>query len=319
MTLSTIIISYNTADLTTQAVQSVLDNYEQDHISGEVIVVDNNSSDSSVQQIQKTFGKKVQIIENKKNVGFAGANNQAMKIAKGEYFFLLNSDTILKPHAIQNLLKQFEKYPDQDTSELRSTPKLIDRLGIVTGKLLNQDGTIQPQGGALPSLLTIKLWWLWPFAFSIPFLPPRWQYHVEDSSYFDKDQVMGWVGGTAMMIRRELVSQIGMLDDNIFMYAEDVEFCWRARKHHWDILYTPTADITHFGSASSSKSNSIISEIKGLLYVTAKHMGSWQYQAIRFTLLIGALLRYVLFGIILSDAKKKQAYQEIITIINKTK
>lgn len=309
--LSTIIVSYNTADLTIQAIQSVLDNYQQDNISGEIIVVDNHSTDHSVAQIRKQFSKKVHLIENKKNTGFAIANNQGIQHATGHYLFLLNSDTQLHPHAIKHLLSIFSKYPDDlSTAQLKNASQVIDRVGMVSGKLLNPDSSVQPQGGALPSLWNLAVWWLWPLPGSFPFFTQA-QYHIQDQSFFTSEQTTGWLGGTALLVRRSLIDEIGVLDENIFMYAEDVDWCIRAHHHHWDVLYTPSAEITHFGSASSSTEQSLQKEITGLLYVTAKHWSVWKYRLLVWLFRFGAALRWLLFGIISNNEKKQTLYAQI--------
>ncbi len=311
MTISTIIISYNTAELTTKAILSVLENYTSDKIDGEIIVVDNNSSDHSVSEIKKQFGKKVILIENKKNIGFAQANNQAMKTSKGKFFLLLNSDAQLHESALKNLLNVFKKYPDNiSTAELQGAGKEIDRVGMVSGQLLNADGSIQPQGGALPKLFNLSVWWLWPFPGSDP-LPVQNQYHIQDHSFFKKESKMGWLAGTALLVRKEMIDEIGMLDTDIFMYAEDVEWCIRANNHHWDCVYTPQSKITHLGSASSASNESLAREIESLLYVTAKHWSYLQYLLIIWVFRLGAILRWLLFGIIAGDEKKQTLYSRI--------
>lgn len=307
--ISTIIVSYNTADLTCKSVESVLKEYQHSQIDGEVIVVDNNSTDDSVEQLQQ-FGSNIQIIRNTENVGFAKANNQGITKSIGSYIFLLNSDAFVHPGAIKNLLEIFKKYPDQATAAQEATRK-IDRVGMVSGKLLNKDGSLQQQGGALPSLFTLAVWWLWPFPFRLPFLSHQFDYHINDLRYFDKEQLAGWLAGTALMLRREMVSEIGLLDESIFMYAEDVEYCMRAAAHHWDIVYTPTAVITHLGSASSAPEHATIAEVTRLNYVFSKHFPGLQSFLAWKILKLGTLLRLLLFGIILGNAKQKKTYQEI--------
>ena len=126
-------------------------------------------------------------------------------------------------------------------------------------------------------------------------------------------QKMGWVGGTAMMIRKEVIDEIGLLDEKIFMYAEDIEFCVRARDHHWDIAIHPQAYITHFGSASSSSENAILGEIRGYLYIWAKHKPFWQMNIVRSLLVIGVYLRIFLFGVLLRDSKRANIYKKAIS------
>lgn len=307
--VSTIIVSFNTAELTCQAVQSALDEYKHSLIDGEVIVVDNNSSDNSVTQLNKQFGKRIQLIESKKNLGFAAGNNLGIQKSTGRYILLLNSDARLHTGALKALLNVFEKYKDKNTAQQAHTHE-IDRVGIVSGKLLNPDGSLQKQGGALPSLLTISLWWLFPLPVSFSFFPNSVSYHIENDHFFEREQIIGWLGGTALMIKRAVIDEIGVLDEGIFMYAEDVEYCLRASDHHWDIVYTPDAEITHFGSASGSSAKATLGEVIGLEYVAVKHFPAWKAELTRKILRLGSLLRLCFFGILLGNGKKKETYQE---------
>lgn len=288
MQLSIIIVSYNTKDLTLQTVESV--GVDPDR---EIIVVDNASTDESVRALHHRFGKKVHIIDRKENGGFAKANNEGIKIAKGKYILLLNSDTIVHPSALDNMVRALESNP---------------KIGILSSKLLNVDGTYQPQGGALPSLWNIAAWWLWPLPGVIPFIDP---YQNENEVTGMEVEHRGWVGGTAMMIRRDVIDQVGVLDEKIFMYAEDVDYCIRAREKGYDIGITPMAAITHIGSASTSSSNALHGEIKGLLYLWKKHFSAWQLILLRAILLKGAILRWVLFGILMGRREARTLYAQI--------
>ncbi|MEO8581091.1 MAG: glycosyltransferase family 2 protein [Patescibacteria group bacterium] len=315
--ISTIIVSYNTADLTCQAVQSVLDEYIHSNIDGELIVIDNHSTDTSIHQLKKLFHEHITLIANSDNLGFAQANNIGIRRSKGTYIFLLNSDTTVHPHAIRELLNVFTRYPDKNTAE-QAQNNSLDKVGIISCKLLNLDGTLQKQGGALPNLWTIILWWLLPLPASLAIFPSRWSYHIEHDAFFDTEQAIGWLGGTAMMIRREVINQIGLLDEGIFMYSEDVEYCLRARHHHWDIVYTPSTEITHFGSASSSPARATLGELIGLNHLAQKHFPAWKAKLTRKILRLGCLLRIVLFGIILRHAEKKKIYQEAFNRLSTT-
>lgn len=310
VTVSTIIVSYNTAQLTAKSVQAVIDEYDASKIDGEIIVVDNNSSDESVQLLEKLFKNNIHLIKSQRNLGFSKGNNLGVSKAQGKYIFFLNSDAFIHKSAIKHLLHVFEKYPDRSTAQQAHTA-LIDRAGIVSGMLLNSDGTVQKQGGALPSLWTLLLWWLLPLPAGISLIPHRWSYHIEDESFFWSEQKIGWLGGTALMVRRELLDEIGGFDESIFMYAEDVELCLRATKHHWDVVYTPSAKITHLASASSSASTAIIGEVVGIKYVAQKHSSFFHYLLILKILKLGTILRYLVFGIILRHETKQKVYKEI--------
>lgn len=318
--LSTIIINYNTPDLTIQAIKSVLANYTTDHIEGEIIVIDNASSDDSVKRLKHEFGHTIQLLINRENNGFAGANNQGMEMAKGEYFLLLNSDTIVQSGAINALLDVFRRFPENDnTAHLAGEKKEIDRIGIVGPQLLNPDKTIQPHGGALPNVFNLTAWWMWFLPGVFPLLHDSKSYHSQLPNTFLLEQKVGWVGGTAMLIKRDLFEEIGGLDEGIFMYAEDVEYCLRATNHHWDVMRTPKSQIIHFGSSSSSGEDSLIGEITGLKYVLSKHFSPIAYRYLTFMLWFGTVLRLVLFGIILSDAKKKHTFQNILKAFQEEK
>ena len=309
--VSTIIVSFNTAKLTTQAVKSVLNDYAHSKINGEVIVVDNDSNDDSLHQLRSQFENKIQVSESKMNLGFSGGNNIGIQRSSGQYVFLLNSDAEVSPGSILSLINVFKSHPDQSTAEQAHTD-LIDRVGIVSGKLVNPDGSLQKQGGALPSLWTLFLWWALPLPANFFPFPPSWSYHIESERCVESEQSIGWLGGTALMMRREVIDEIGLLDEGIFMYAEDVEYCMRARFHHWDIVYTPSTKITHFGSASSSSFHALVGEVIGLNHVMYKHFPAWKARLSRGILRLGTALRFVLFGIILNNGKKKKAYQEIL-------
>ncbi len=324
--LSIIIISYSTADLTIQTLESVVRDLNRSmflHSAAEIIVIDNNSKDDSVKKL-KSFSKNnsglsFKLIENSKNNGFAAANNQGIAKAKGKYLLLLNSDTLVQAGALERMVMSFEVLePDHAASVLNASTKKLDKLGILAATLLNWDGSYQPQGGSRPSLISLACHMF--FFDDIPLLGrllPSTQHTGNNSRNFslnayEENQPLrpkAWVGGTAMMIRRAVIDEIGDLDANLFMYGEDMEFCLRARKHHWDIAEHPTARVTHFRNASSSREKALIGEFKGYYYIWAKHKPHWEQPFLRFILQMGALLRMVFFDTIRKDKDKAAAYR----------
>lgn len=282
--LSIIIVSYNTRALTVETIRSVVESGAQ------VIVVDNHSSDDTLEAL-KQFGRQITVIDNRENVGFARANNQGVKFATGKYILLLNSDTKVYPDALEKMVGKLES---------------DKTIGIVSATLCNPDGSRQPQGGALPSLLTVSAWWLWPFPGKIPLFPTFQDPRPKDWS--------GWVGGTAMMMRREDYLSLGGLDEKIFMYAEDVDLCWRMHKMHRKVMILPDAVIMHVGSASGSKSRAMAGEVKGIIYLFGKHLPVWQLPMLRLILACGSLLRYLFFGILQRSKAKSQVYWDIFTL-----
>jgi len=328
MTLSIIVVSYNTKKLTLQTIDTAWKEAQSSPIltkKTEIIVVDNDSKDGTVAAVRKTFtSKNIKVIANKHNKGFASANNQGIKIAKGKYIILLNSDTITQKGGLSTMVKTFERFPiDNKTANLSSQKDKIDRLGILAPTLLNPDGTLQPQGGDLPSLYS--LFAHMSFLDDLPiigkFLPStqhtgfrqseKLRYHTNDRRLIKR----GWVGGTAMMIRKEVIQEIGLLDDAIFMYGEDTEYCMRANHHHWDVAIDPQAKITHFGQASSSSANAIKGEFKSYTYNWSKHKPLWQIPIVKTILKMGALFRVIIFSTIKPDKKRRLIYQELLTQI----
>ncbi|MDQ3008139.1 MAG: glycosyltransferase family 2 protein [bacterium] len=324
MKLSVIIVSYNTAELTLQTLTSVLSSYKaaptlENQV--EVIIVDNNSSDNTISEIKKsgiTREVSCQVIENKSNSGFAVANNQAISMARGEYILLLNSDTIVETSALSKLVSIFDANPIDEVSA-HTSPDFDsrDRLGVISPLLLNSDQTTQPQGGAFPSLLT--LFFHMTLLDDLPLIGkwlPSTQYtgkrSVSSATTAGKEDLIAqdWVAGTAMMIRKTVFDESGLLDGNIFMYGEDMEFCMRAKAHHWDVALYPAAHITHLGSASSSSQNAIIGELKGYLYIWSKHKPFWQLPIVRFLIKLGIAIRIFLFGTMKLSAAKADIYQE---------
>lgn len=298
--ITIIIVSYNTAQLTIQCLNSI-----QTSISGtaleqatKALVIDNHSSDDSADRI-RVFAKQhswVTLWSNDANMGFAEANNQAIKIAQGNYIWLLNSDTIISPGVILALI-----------TRLQTT----DQLGMVTPELKYPDGCSQPQGGDLPTLPA-----LWCFALLLDDLPvvgkwlPSIQHTGRRAQKTSNFEYSGWIGGTALMLRRSLVEEIGPLSDEFFMYAEDVEWCWRARQSGWRCGIDHTVSIVHYGSQSSSTNQAIIGELTGLLRATKLHLPAWQLPLAWLAIFTAGLLRWLLFTVVRSS--KAAAYGDFL-------
>lgn len=323
------IVSYNTRDLTLQTLRSVIADLRRSpdlYESHQVVVIDNNSQDDTVPEVEKLIKKntdiKIKIIANTKNLGFAKANNQAIETSRGKYILLLNSDTIVQAGALAKLVFSMENFSPGDTvaETSQDSEATLDKIGVVSATLINWDGTHQPQGGDLPNLLTIFTQQL--FLDDIPligkFVPSVQKtgrsaktVNFNDLSPNQKPREVGWVGGTAMLLRRAMIDEIGGLDENIFMYGEDIELCLRAQNHHWRVAIHPTARITHFQSASSSPKNAILGEIKGLLYIWSKQKPIWQYKFAKAILTIGSFLRVNTYRLS-TNQDKITAYEEAL-------
>jgi len=210
----------------------------------EVFVVDNGSTDGSVQMVSREFPW-VELIANEVNLGFVKANNQALRHCEGEYVLLLNSDTIVWPKALQSLVAFLDSYPE---------------VGVVGAELRNKDNSLQPSWNQFPSL------WSELNGRNI-----RVRHLYGDSGAY----LIDWIGGACMMVRRAVISDVGLLDENIFMYSEETDWCYRIRQAGWQVAYLPGACITHLGGASSASSPTrfSIELYKSKLFFFRKHYG----------------------------------------------
>jgi GT2 family glycosyltransferase len=231
--VSVIIVNWNTCDLLRQCLLSVFTPTLS--IDFEVIVVDNGSTDGSVEMVRREFGQ-VKILANEGNRGFAAANNQAIAIANGRYILLLNSDTIILDRAIEKTVIFADSHPDTATTGCR---------------ILNPDRTLQSSCFMFPSILN---WFL--FSTYLYRLFPR-------NRFFGRERMTWWlrddsrevdvVTGCYMLVRREAIDQVGQMDEQFFMYAEETDWCYRFKAKGWKNRFTPSAEIIHIGGASAAK------------------------------------------------------------------
>jgi len=298
MDLSIIIISFNTKKILTDCVKSVVK-----HLKGpkyEIIIVDNGSSDGSLERI-KELGKthsQVNLIDAKTNLGFGKANNLGAKNAKGDYLLFLNSDTLIFDNAIKESLDKLKKIP---------------HVGVFSCKLLNADKTVQASGGHFPNLGNVFAW-----QFFIDDLPAIGRlipsFHPQIGSY-SRDKQMDWVTGAFMIIPKKVFTQVGGFDENIFMYTEEMELCFRLRKLGYKTVFQISPAIIHLGGASSGSVLALTSEVKNMLYFWQKHKPSWQLPLIKVFFFTGSLLRLLIFGIIKGDEKARRAYTQALGLI----
>ena len=138
------------------------------------------------------------------------------------------------------------------------------------------------------------------------FLPA---YHINDKDFYNQKREVGWVSGAFFLISRRCIGETGFLDEQIFMYGEEVEWCLRIKNNGFRVIYTPDIEITHLkGKSGSGKYAGIIEEFKALEYIFSKHKPAWQMPLLRLTLKAGALLRLLFFGIILQERRWQEIY-----------
>ena len=237
MKLSVVIVNYNVSCFLEQALNSVFKALR--NVEGEVFVVDNNSVDDSLEMLAAKFPQ-VQVIANKENVGFARANNQAIRLAQGEYVLLLNPDTVVEEDTFEKCIRFMDETPD------------AGGLGV---KMVNGKGEFLPEskrGIPLPSVAFYKL-------FGLSKLFPRSRkfgaYHL---SYLSDDEIhsVEVLAGAFMMMRRSVLDQVGLLDEDYFMYGEDIDLSYRILKGGYKNYYFPETRIIHY-KGESTKTGSL--------------------------------------------------------------
>jgi GT2 family glycosyltransferase len=236
MMLSIIIVNYNTGKLLRDCLGSIYDN--ANGMPFEVWVVDNNSMDSSRAMVRSTFPK-VRLIESNCNVGFSRANNIALSQCNSKYILLLNPDTLVIGDAIDRTVEFMEEHP---------------KVGIAGCKVLNRDRTLQLAcRRSIPTPKTAffrmsGLSRLFPNSESMA----RYNLTFKDPN---EEQEVDAVSGAFLMARRKTVESIGLLDERFFMYGEELDWCLRAKRAGWSVMYYPGAAIIHY-KGESTKYNS---------------------------------------------------------------
>ena len=229
--LSIIVVNWNTRNLLAGCLESIARSHEARPLTTETFVIDNASGDGSAAMVRQRFPW-VRLIENQENVGFATANNQGIAQATGRYVLLLNSDTVVHAGALQKLVEFMDAHP---------------KAGACGARLLNADGTLQH--ACHPMLTPEREFWRLAF---LEHLIPRATYPMHRWDETTPRQVEV-IKGACLLLRRESLDQVGSLDEDYFMYTEEVDLCYRLAQAGWELWYVPQALVTHFGGASSGQ------------------------------------------------------------------
>lgn len=213
----------------------------RDEANFEVIVVDNASSDGSAQMVTDEFPE-FRLFAQTENLGFTGGHNLAIAEKKGEHALPLNSDTIVHPGAIRDLLAYLDSHPE---------------VGILGPKLLNPDGSLQFSCRRFPNP-TAALFRNTPLGRLFPNNRFTREYLMQDWNH-DEPREVDWVSGAAMLVRGDVIRKIGAFDPGYFMYCEDVDWCWRTWEAGYKVVYLPSAVITHaIGRSTDKAANKMI-------------------------------------------------------------
>jgi len=294
MKLSIIIVNYNVKYFIEQCLYSVLNAIK--NIETEIFVVDNNSVDGSVAMIREKFPQ-IHLIENKKNTGFSYANNQAIKLAKGQYILLLNPDTVVEEDTFEKTIAFMDKQTD------------AGGLGV---KMIDGKGNFLPESKrALPTPM-VAFYKIFGFSKLFPKSKKFGRYHL---GFLNKDEIheVEVLSGAFMLLRAETINKIGMLDEDYFMYGEDIDLSYRIIKGGYKNYYYPKTTIIHYKGESTKKGSinyvkvfynaMIIFAQKHFTAENAKLFSTMIKTAIYFRALLAIIARFIKeFSLPLLDA-----------------
>jgi|GEM_PF-60696 len=264
MKLSIVIVHYKTRDLLELCLRSILasglevqtPSSATDHRpwtldDGQIIVVDNHSEDGTVEMLRQKFPE-VQVLVNEVNLGYARAVNQGIRVAKGEYILLLNPDIQVKAGAIQKMIQ----FMDEN-----------EPVGIIGGKLLNPNGTLQYSCRTFytfPTLLLRRT----PLGRLFPNSSILRDHLMMDWDHTSVREV-DWVLGACMLVRRKALEDVGVMDERFFLYFEDVDWCYRMKKGGWKVCYFPDAEMIHQHRRESAQGlarRALFSHLRSMLH-----------------------------------------------------
>ena len=253
MKLSVVIVSYNVRELLTACIDSVVKAAEG--IDTEVFVVDNKSVDDTIEIINRDYPW-VHLINNKENLGFSKANNIAIRQAEGEFVLLLNPDTVVAEGTLRGAIEFMDQHPEAGGAGVR---------------MHNADGTLAPESRrAVPT----------PMVAARKMLGFTKRYYMSYLSWDEPGQIEV-ISGAFMLLRRKAIDQVGMLDEDFFMYGEDIDLSYRLLKGGWQNWYLPL-DIIHYKGQSTQKSDFRYVHVfyQAMLIFFRKHYG---HQSFLFT------------------------------------
>jgi GT2 family glycosyltransferase len=277
--VSVIIVSYNTCALTLDCLRSI--HAQPRDLDFEVFVVDNASADGSAAAIAAEFSQ-VRLIANTDNRGFAAANNQALRLARGRYVLLLNPDTLVLENCIANTVRYADQHAD---------------VAVVGCRVLEAPGRVQYTCFAFPRPFHLLL-----TAIGLHHLFPR-------SHFWSAEELRGWqrdterevdvVSGMFMLVRRTAIDEVGLLDEDYFVYAEEADWCYRFWKHGWRCVFAPVGEIIHRDGGNKSTDQVSVRMFvqfrKSLLLFHRKHLGWLAWATAKVIIICGLLPRFLIW------------------------
>lgn len=277
--LSVSIVNTNNRDLLVQCLDSICRTIGQ--LSYEIWVVDNCSTDGSVEAVRARFPQ-VRIIENTDRLGYPTSHNRALQHCQGRHVLVLNEDMLVLPGALETMVAFMEAHPD---------------AGMVGCRLLNADGSLQPSCRAFPNL------WIQFFrSLYLDKLFPgnRWT-GANYMSYWGHDTVreVDVIKGCCMLVRREVLAQVGLMDERFFIYYEETDWCYRTKQQGWKVYFTPDAEIIHYGEQTTSRQSARMTLIQrqSLLKYFCKHHSRPATALVRLLSIVETGLRVIYWSL----------------------
>ena len=250
--VSFLIVNYKVGELVHQSIQSI-----QQHVKSpyEIIVFDNASDDGSAESLKGIY-KNTTVVCSSENLGFGAGNNRAYECAKGQYIFLLNPDTIITDGSVDRMINYLQSNPE---------------VGMVSPKLLYEDGTLQRS--------IRKFYSFWGSLFDNRFMNPviarfpaitRFVPGMVDHSL---EQEIEWAKGAALLIKREVIDEVGLFDEDFWIYGEEMDLCYRIGEAGWKKMYLPTSSIIHLEGKSTVQASSrmFLMNYKAMYLFLKKH------------------------------------------------
>ena len=280
--VSIIIASHNARLYLERSLEAIGDGYE-------LIVVDTGSTDGSPALVRERFPH-VRLVELDENPGYGGALNDGIAVSSGEFLLLMNGDAWPRVHALECLVESAERE---------------ERAGIVGPRLLNPDGTLQPSVRGFPTLWRLGteylfLRWLAPRSRALnAFYGSRFDHRSRREAEF--------LVGAVLLVRRQLIDEIGGFDERFFMYNEEVDFCYRARAAGWKVVFSPDAEFVHVGGASTLQIRPQMyrEQLRSHLRFLAKHQGVGHAERARRLLAVAMRVRAFVFRVVRRPERRR--------------
>lgn len=247
MIISVILVSYNTARMSVEALDALFTS--QGDFELEVFVVDNASKDNSVDLIKNAYPQ-INLIENSVNVGFGRANNQVLPLVSGDYVLLLNTDAFVQSDTLAKTLEYIKSRPD---------------CGVLGVRLIGRNGDLQPSCRYFPAPFNL---------FAYEFGLDRWLPNIQMVDDAEWDPALttecDWVPGCYYLIRKQVIDHLGLFDPRYFLYSEEVDHCFAVKKAGWQVVYYADVSVVHLGGESAKSDGKVSSSGKQLSVLQAE-------------------------------------------------